>query len=304
MSWFKVDDRLPSSRKVRKLGHDRLPAMGLWTLCGSWASSATDGFVPNEEVTRYDPEHYYAKRLCEVGLWEVAEDDGESGYAFHDWGDYQPSQQQQQKKRDDTRRRVQEFRGRKRAEQAKRDEDGAREHAARERNPEPGNPSNAERNALRRNARNAAGNAAPDPTRPVPEETSAPTERPEPGADTDETTELAINRQAQAIAKEYTSRVPLSRFPAVFSIVKRAVKSGRYSTADLSAALVRMAEDNRSVTIDALRIELEGFPMTRAQPRTPTSNERAQDALSLAARYQQQELEQAQHHQLETGTWG
>lgn len=170
MSWFKVDDFLPDHRKVRKLGADRLAAMGLWTLCGAWASRATGGFVPDEEVTRYDPEHCYAARLVEVGLWARAEDDGETGYSYHDWDDFQPSREQQEKKREDTRRRVQAWRGRKRSDQAKQDATVGAQPASTNDTLE----SNAVGNALPVDDGNVSGNAAPDPsrTRTPPVETS------------------------------------------------------------------------------------------------------------------------------------
>jgi hypothetical protein len=92
MTWFKVDDGLADHRKVRQLGRDRLPAMGLWALSGSWAArELTDGFVPEEIVQRHDPKHRYARRLVDVGLWEHAKQDGEDGYQFHDWVDMQPT---------------------------------------------------------------------------------------------------------------------------------------------------------------------------------------------------------------------
>lgn len=172
MTWFRVDDQLPDHRKVRKLGVDRLPAMGLWTLCGAWASGKTDGFVPDEVVTRYDPDHTFAKRLAEVELWTIGDDEGEPGYWFHDWLDYRSSREQEDKKRTDTRRRVQAFRGRKRAEQAKRNEDGSFE-VSDDQEPEDDDPwSNAPSNALQGAGSNATCNPAPDPTRPVRSEGS------------------------------------------------------------------------------------------------------------------------------------
>ncbi|MDN5861750.1 MAG: HNH endonuclease, partial [Pseudonocardia sp.] len=92
MAWFKVDDGLPEHRKVRRLGRDKAPAMGVWTLCGAWsASNLTDGFVPAEVVRRYDPQQKYAGKLVTAGLWIADEHDGEEGFRFHDWTDVQPT---------------------------------------------------------------------------------------------------------------------------------------------------------------------------------------------------------------------
>lgn len=97
MTWFKSDDSFWRHRKVRKLGKDKLPAVGLWNLAGTWCAdnimtNVTDGFVPDEVVEQNgDTKHRYAKRLVAVGLWEETELDGEHGYLFHDWADYNPT---------------------------------------------------------------------------------------------------------------------------------------------------------------------------------------------------------------------
>lgn len=92
MVWFKNDDAFWRHRKIRKLGKDKLPAVGLWQLAGTWcADNTTDGFVPCEQVEEWDPRLRYAKRLVDVALWHEAEHDGEAGYQFHDWAEYQPT---------------------------------------------------------------------------------------------------------------------------------------------------------------------------------------------------------------------
>ncbi len=111
MTWFKVDDDIADHPKVRRLGKDRLPAMGMWTLLGSWAGRYnTEGFVPDEIVERYDPKHKLARKLVEVGLWEVTEQSGERGYQYHDWFDIQPSVAEIEKKKAKNRERQRRFR--------------------------------------------------------------------------------------------------------------------------------------------------------------------------------------------------
>ena len=93
MTWFKVDDKLHEHKKVRRMGHD-LAAVGLWTLCGSWSGGErTDGFVPASIPRRWTTPAKVgslADKLVTVGLWEPAEIDGEAGWTFHDWPDYNP----------------------------------------------------------------------------------------------------------------------------------------------------------------------------------------------------------------------
>lgn len=76
----------------------------------------------------------------------------------------------------------------------------------------------------------------------------------------------AANIAAQNLARAYTNIVKLSNFPAVMTIVKKARSTGQYADEQIRAALERLAADGRSVTTDALRYELEGFPAARATP--------------------------------------
>jgi 5-methylcytosine-specific restriction endonuclease McrA len=100
MPWFKVDDAFYRHRKVRKLGKDKLPAVGLWQLAGTWsADNLTDGFVPCEQVKGWDPKLRYANRLVEVGFWTAIEHDGEEGFEFHEWSTYQPMRDEVEKRR-------------------------------------------------------------------------------------------------------------------------------------------------------------------------------------------------------------
>lgn len=190
MVWFRVDDGLDDHAKVRRLGRDKVAAMGVWLLCGSWASrNLTDGFVPAEIAERHDPKLKMAARLVAVGLWEHAEKDGEPGYSYHDWSDRQPSRADVEKNRRDNAKRQQEFRGRKRSKAAARNGDGTFTAAGdngrnaspdqpsdEARNALPTDPRNEDRNALRNGASNAVTNGvsnggcnpAPDPTRPEP----------------------------------------------------------------------------------------------------------------------------------------
>jgi hypothetical protein len=89
--WFKVDDELHDHRKARLAGAH---AMGLWVLSGSWCgANPNDGFIPESVVIRWEPKAYrkLAARLVDAGLWSVDTLDGEAGWRFHDWGDFQPT---------------------------------------------------------------------------------------------------------------------------------------------------------------------------------------------------------------------
>lgn len=84
MPYFPVDDKLHSHRKAIRAGAH---AIGLWALAGSWSNDqGTDGFIPDYMITRWDPKgKQLAKKLVEVGLWELAERGDEVGWLFHEW---------------------------------------------------------------------------------------------------------------------------------------------------------------------------------------------------------------------------
>src|SRR3954447_24779403 len=89
MPWFKVDDTLHSHPKTRKAG---LEAIGMWSVAGSYCMAyKTDGFVPEWFVGSWPKGRKLADELVKAGKWEMGEKDGEAGWFFHDWFDYQPS---------------------------------------------------------------------------------------------------------------------------------------------------------------------------------------------------------------------
>lgn len=94
--WMKVDDGLHAHRKTRTVTkshpsktRDAAP-MGLWVLAGSWAArNGTDGWVPEDELDRWDEDwKALVDRLVRAGYWWPQEREGEPGYGFNDWHDY------------------------------------------------------------------------------------------------------------------------------------------------------------------------------------------------------------------------
>lgn len=103
MPWFKVDDTLHGHPKARRAG---LEAMGLWSVSGSYCMSyKTDGFVPEWYVQSWPHGLKLAARLVSAGKWETYEKDGERGWVFHDWADYQPSSDEIESERENARER-------------------------------------------------------------------------------------------------------------------------------------------------------------------------------------------------------
>lgn len=110
MPHFRVDDMYHSHPKARRAG---LAAIGLWTLCGSYGMSyKTDGFVPEWFAHSFPQGRKLAANLLSVGLWEKGFREGEPGYIFHDWLDWQPSAEEIERDRERQRERSRKFRQR------------------------------------------------------------------------------------------------------------------------------------------------------------------------------------------------
>jgi hypothetical protein len=66
--------------------------MGAWWFAACWAAEEeTDGFIPDEETERFDPDKILIPWLIKAGYFEEATVGGERGYILHDWLDIQES---------------------------------------------------------------------------------------------------------------------------------------------------------------------------------------------------------------------
>ena len=110
MPWFMVDDKLHSHRKAVRAG---VGPMGLWVLAGSWsADHLEDGFVPSYVAERIDQDaDTHAAELVKAGLWTAAEKNGDEGWQFHDWDEFQPTREAVEAKREAARERMARVRG-------------------------------------------------------------------------------------------------------------------------------------------------------------------------------------------------
>ena len=110
MPYFRTDDQMHGHPKARRAG---LSALGLWGMGGSHSMAyKTDGFVPEWFVMSWPGGRKAADQLTTAGLWSPAEKDGEDGYQFHDWHDYQPSADEIERDRQRARERQRESRRR------------------------------------------------------------------------------------------------------------------------------------------------------------------------------------------------
>lgn len=88
MPHFFVDDAFSDSKEVMAIApRHRLPAVGLWTLCGSWsANKLTDGWIPNEVLKRLGATPAVVSALInDAGLFEP----GTNGVQMTNWPRWQ-----------------------------------------------------------------------------------------------------------------------------------------------------------------------------------------------------------------------
>lgn len=115
MPWFMVDDKLHGHRKRIRAG---VEAMGLWVVAGSWcADHLTDGFIPDYVARDLDSKwRSHSNSLVAAGFWSHATNDqGETGWQFHEWTGMQPTRADVEKKREEAKERMRRSREARRA---------------------------------------------------------------------------------------------------------------------------------------------------------------------------------------------
>jgi hypothetical protein len=281
MGWFKIDDQLFGHPKVLSIDpRRRLAAIGLFTLAGSWSSAhLTDGVIPEQLVSSMQATRKQCESLVSAGLWDVHP----QGYVFHDWADYNPTRAEVLAKRQ-VRAAAGKIGG---------------EHSASKR------ASKVQANASPPGKQSPSKCfdhvPTPVPARPDPT-TTAPTVLPpaSPNGTALVPVVESLNQRAQRLTKTYRGLEPMSNFAAILGIIKKAMAAG-YSDAEIIPALERLARDGRGVTTETLRVELQGLPAPRGQPKRSTTDERVMAGLELAAKYEEQEkrnaLEGGEHYE-------
>lgn len=292
MAWARISDDFIDHPKVAELTVDLegLAALGLWTSALAWvrADRRRKGVVSTGIAIRYSAGVglRLAARLVKVGLWD--EVDG-GGYRFHDFDDvYTPA--------DLSEVRAAAGRAGGRASGRSRSTVGGRkqpqgageakqvasteirtsagkgvdsspslfdEHDPLTRGSSPSTTrskteAKPKQVASKPEAKRAeASHARAGTTTHYPEASyEASTSSPAESATDDETLEQRVNR----LTRTYTDKVKLSNFPAIRSIVKKAVASNDYTDEDITAGLASLASERATVTTNTLRHAIEQTP--------------------------------------------
>lgn len=111
MPWFKVTDSFMSDEKVLMMPlNERGMALGTWVACGTWSTQhLTDGKVPRGIVESFVGTLDGAETLVDARMWKRTK----VGYQFINWAKYQPTKADVEQKRDEEKKRVADWRARK-----------------------------------------------------------------------------------------------------------------------------------------------------------------------------------------------
>jgi hypothetical protein len=103
----------------------------------------------------------------------------------------------------------------------------------------------------------------------------SPTPAPAPTTHLPVATQPTLQQRANDLTKSYHEAVKgMCKFVAVLGIVKTAIRTDEWTDDEIREALLRLAGEGRSVTIDTLRIELSGLT-PRAAPNPLAEKRRA-----------------------------
>jgi len=274
MPWARIDDAFDDHPKVLAvLEHETgLAAIGLWTLCLTYAHrntlkrGKTPGLIPSHLPRRYfgPGGRELAAILVKEGLWEALAE-GE-GWMIHDFDQYLPSEKTSNA-RSEAGKKGAESRWGKRAADGKEPETDGKLPSGGSKGPSAGhNPaskpmaSDGSRAPARRAISNeiATRDPSPDPVQQPPTSVAAANESRRGAVSTP-------TQRAKPITDAYYAIQPMCKWTAINGIVVHAIKTGKYADEEVHSALLRLAEGSRTVTIESLRVEIEGFA-PRSQP--------------------------------------
>jgi hypothetical protein len=256
MSWVRYDDGFYSHPKVGAVIHDDPGALSLHVLANTWScQQKRPGFVPTHQpavlVGNKTRGAKWAALLERHGLWDRVD----GGWEFHDHRDYRESSKRSTPGTPAELSAKRAAAGRKGGQAAQQAKQTVKQ-----------TPQQTEQVAQQATA------IADSPVVASNEATPVPVTEPSVLPSDDPTT---IPERAKWITDAYYARVPLSNYPAIRSIVIKALKAKLYPDQAIFDAVLRLATDNRGVTTDTLRYELDGPPKARrtASGLTP-NNER------------------------------
>lgn len=284
MAWIRYDDQFYSNPKVTRVVAEDPGALALHVLANTWTNSQRHpGYVPAHQPAILLCDRVkageWAAVLVRAGLWhehdklcaECAEEYADLppdavGFVFHNAQEYRAPARYHTvpgtpADLSEKRREAGRLGGQAKA--------AKRASLAADATPDVANGASKPDNLLRDGA---TPEPVPEPTdRPTdglfdapPPATRAATRRPQatkpPAAPP---MNLTYTQRSKVITDAYAAAQPLCKWPAVNGVVLKAIKTEQYADDEIRAAVLRLAEEGRSVTVDTLRVELSGLPPGR-----------------------------------------
>ena len=276
--YIKLVVGFPNDQKVRALARFGAPDAGLARdlyvqMCLHCKDGLTDGFVSAEQVGLLvyplDAEHgnQLAKQLASVGLTKEVSKNEASGWEVLAYLKRNPSREEVAEL-SEVRSKAGRTGGRK---SRKRPAQRASQH-----------PPKASGNQLANQDAKQTGSKPVSVSVPETETNQAPTV---PAA----ANGLTPTQRSKPITDAYADAQPMCRWPAINGVVIHAIKSGKYADEEIRSALLRMAGSGQGVSVESLRVEIEGFTPRRRATQPPTTDTRVQAGLALAAKYAEDE---------------
>lgn len=275
MAWVRYDDGFYSHPKVTAVIAEDPAALSLHVLGNTWTNAQKrPGFVPAHQpgilIADKTLGNEWAAMLTKHGLWHEVQDmcdecraefedlAGGTGYVIHDAAKYRAPERDRT-----TPGTPAELSEKRRAAGRKGGNASAKKRAS---GPDPdSNSSNVLFAGVSKVSKLPLGGVSPEP---VPEPVVASneaTDQPPPEAAADKPQPLSVTQRSKAITDIYAEAEPMCRWPAVNSVVIRAIKADKWADDEICDALLRLAKEGRSVTVDALRYELQGMPSSNAR---------------------------------------
>lgn len=272
MPWARIDDEFDDHPKVLALlDHEQGgAAVGLWTLCLTWAyrntlkRGKTPGLIPPGLPRRYlGP---VARSLADMltiappgfkeGLWEPL-DDG-TGWMIHDFEQYLPTEKTREA-RSEAGKHGAAVRWAGHTPKGKEPGTDGNLLSGDGNLPEPGHEPDSNPMA-NDGSRAPARRAISKEIAPVPGPVPGPLQQaPLAAANESRPAVPTLTQRSKPITDAYHAAQPMCKWPAINGVVIHALKSGKYSDDEVQAGLLRLAENGLSVTVEHLRIEIEGF---------------------------------------------
>jgi hypothetical protein len=268
--YIKLVTGFPDDRKVRALARFGAPDAGLARdlyvqMCLHCKGSLTDGFVSAEQVGLLvyplDPEHgnQLAKQLASVGLIKELSKDEAQGWQVLAY-----------LKRNGTKADVE------RLSQIRTEAGRAGGTKSRKR------PAQRPSKATGKQVANQVADMLPSISDSVSDSEKQVRDRAiqEPAVPAGDAAGLTDTQRSKRLTDAYAEAEPMCKWAAVNGVVLRAIQSRKFTDGEIRAALLRMAAENRSVTIDSLRTELGGLPPRTSGNGRPSRRGGASDDLS------------------------